>query len=70
MPAAEIRRLGPQNLPLLRQLNAVFAEAFDERDTYLGNPPDDDWCRDLLANEDVILLVAAEDERIVGALAA
>ena len=68
MPAAEVRRLGPQNLPLLRQLNAVFAEAFDERDTYLGNPPDDDYCRSLLADPNVIVIAAIAQGRVVGGL--
>lgn len=68
--AVRFGRLGAGDLGRLRDLNRLFGEVFDERETYAGNPPDDDWCRDLLANEDVILLVAAEDERIVGALAA
>ena len=68
MPDCEIRRLGPQDLPLLRELNALFGEAFDERDTYLESPPDDDYCRSLLADPGVILIAAIADGRVVGGL--
>ena len=65
-----IRRLRPGDLGLLRQLNALFGDVFGEPETYGAHPPDDDWCRDLLSREDLILLVAADGERIVGGLAA
>ena len=68
MPDCGIRRLGPQDLPLLRELNALFGEAFDERDTYLESPPDDDYCRSLLADPGVILIAAIADGRVVGGL--
>lgn len=65
-----IERLGPGGLPTLRALNELFGEVFGEPQTYGGDPPDDDWCRDLLAREDVILLVAVDGPQIVGGLAA
>lgn len=36
-----VRRLGPGDAPLLRQLNELFAVAFDDRATYAGEPPTD-----------------------------
>ena len=68
MPDCEIRRLGPQDLPLLRELNALFGEAFDERDTYLESPPADAYCRSLLADLGVILSAAIAAGRVVGGL--
>lgn len=65
-----IERLGPGGLPTLRALNELFGEVFGEPQTYAGDPPDEDWCRDLLAREDVILLVAVDGPQIVGGLAA
>jgi aminoglycoside 3-N-acetyltransferase I len=66
--APEVRRLGPQDLPLLRQLNVLFGEVFDDRESYLENPPDDDYCRSLLADSNVILIAAIADGRVVGGL--
>lgn len=68
MAACEVRRLDPSDLPLLRELNALFAEVFGERDTYLGNAPDDDYCRSILADPNIILLVALAEGRVVGGL--
>lgn len=43
---------------------------FGERDTYTGNPPGDAYCRELLARDEVVLLIAVDGGRIVGGLAA
>ncbi len=43
---------------------------FDERSTYTGNPPGDDYCGDLLAREEVLLVVALANEEVIGGLAA
>ena len=59
----ELRRLGSPDVPLMRQLNTLFGDAFAEPDTYTAEPPSDAYLRDLLANEHVIALV-------VGALTA
>lgn len=55
---------------MLRGVNALFGEVFGEREAYTGHPPDDAYCRKLLARPEVILLVALVDERVVGGLAA
>src|SRR5690606_40961919 len=65
-----IRRLCPGDLETLRALNALFGEVFDERETYAGDPPSDEYCRDLLGREDLLLVVAIQDERVIGGLAA
>ena len=70
MSAATIHRLTPADLHLLRQLNAVFATAFEDVPTYTGLPPDDGYCERVLAREHVIVLVALAQGRVVGGLVA
>lgn len=64
------KRLGPQDLDLFHGLLAVFAEVFDEPDTYLGAIPRDEYVRALLEKDTFIALVAMVGEEVVGALAA
>jgi aminoglycoside 3-N-acetyltransferase I len=66
----EIRRLGPDELPLMRQLNELFAEAFDDRDSYASRPPDDDYLRRLLTRDNVLALAALAEGDVVGGLVA
>lgn len=69
-PHADILRLGPSELELMRALNAVFAAAFDDPASYAADPPDDDWLKRMLAREHVIALVARRDGEVVGGLVA
>jgi len=54
----------------LRALNALFAEAFGERETYLGAPPSDAYLERILADPCVVALAAFEGETLIGALVA
>src|SRR6188768_494628 len=54
----ELRRLGSPNVPLMRQLNTLFGDAFAEPDTHTAEPPSDAYFQDLLAKEHVVALVA------------
>jgi aminoglycoside 3-N-acetyltransferase I len=65
-----VRRLGPGEVGMLRALNALFGEVFDERHTYTGRQPDDAYCLGLLERDDMLLVVALEGERVIGGLAA
>lgn len=65
-----LHRLGPEDHVLLLRLNAMFAEAFDDADTYQGAPPDEAWAREALARPNVIALVALDGETVVGGLVA
>lgn len=58
------------NLATLRQLNGVFAEAFEDAESYQGVIPSDDYLEGLLADPSFIPIVAAEDDKVVGGLAA
>ncbi|WP_281177074.1 AAC(3)-I family aminoglycoside N-acetyltransferase [Belnapia moabensis] len=69
-PSASIRRLGPADVALLQALNAVFAEAFGDRDTYQGAPPTAAYLEGLLAREHVIVLVALAEGEVLGGLVA
>ena len=72
MPHAPVtlRRLAPADLPLLRELNAVFGDAFGEPETYAAQPPSDAYLEDLLAKEHVVALVALAGEEVLGGLVA
>ncbi|WP_132255031.1 AAC(3)-I family aminoglycoside N-acetyltransferase [Methylobacterium segetis] len=69
-PPVAFRRLRSQDAALLRRLNAVFAEAFGDRETYQGDPPPDAYLRDLLARDHVIAIVAVRDDEVLGGLVA
>jgi aminoglycoside 3-N-acetyltransferase I len=65
-----LRRLGPADLPFLRKLNVLFAEAFNDAGTYGGEPPDDTYLAGLLAKEHVVVLVAIAENEVLGGLVA
>lgn len=58
------------DLATLRQLNAVFSEAFEDPEHYESNPPTDEYLSKLLSREDFIPLVATIDDHVVAGLAA
>lgn len=65
-----IHPLGADDLPLMRELLAVFAAAFDDPENYLAKPPDDAYLARLLNSECFIAIVALHDGAVVGGLAA
>lgn len=65
-----LRRLGPDDIPLLRKLNALFADVFDDPGSYASEPPSDAYLADLLAKEHVVVVVALADDEVVGGLVA
>lgn len=50
-------------------MNAVFAQGFDDPESYADTLPGDDWAADWLANPNHIALLAEADGVPVGALA-
>ena len=66
----EIKRLGPADVPLIRALNAVFADAFEDPESYAAAPPGDDYLAGLLRREEVVVLVALVGRDVVGGLVA
>jgi aminoglycoside 3-N-acetyltransferase I len=65
-----VRRLGPADVLLMRRLNALFGEAFDDRDTYGADPPTDAYLEGLLGKDHVAVLAALAGEEVVGGLVA
>ena len=69
-PSVTLRRLGPGDLPLFRELNRLFGEAFVAHETYTANPPDDAYVDGLLAKAHIVVLVALSGQEVVGGLVA
>ena len=66
----EVRQLSANDIARMRDLLTVFAEAFDEAETYTANQPSDAYLRDLLASDTFIAVVAIENDQIIGGLTA
>ncbi len=66
----KVRRLGADEAAAMRALNALFSRAFEDPASYPANEPGESYLLQALRNEAVIVLVAAEEERLVGGLVA
>lgn len=66
----KIEHLGPAGTAKLRAMMSVFAEAFEDRASYLGEPPSDEYLERLLGSAEFIALAAYDEGVIVGALTA
>lgn len=67
--SATIRRLGAGDVVMMRALLGVFAEAFEDPDTYLGDQPDDAYLGGLLSSPTFAAVVAINSGDVVGGLA-
>ncbi|MEI4505345.1 AAC(3)-I family aminoglycoside N-acetyltransferase [Sphingopyxis sp. CCNWLW253] len=65
-----VRRLGTGDIAAMRGLNGLYADAFDDPETYRADRPGDDWLARQLGKDGVITLVAEADGRILGGLTA
>lgn len=65
-----ISRLGPGDADGFLCLLSVFAEAFEEAETYLGVRPTDRYRDQLLADDTFVALIAYAGDEAVGGLAA
>ena len=63
-------QLTPSDVPLLKDLLAVFGQAFDDVETYQGAVPPDDYLASLLAAPHFIVVVARHGGEVVGGLTA
>ncbi len=70
MSLITLQRLGPADVLSLRKLNTLFGQAFNDPETYEGEPPSDAYLETLLAKEHVIALVAKAGGEVVGGLVA
>ncbi len=67
---AEICVLGPDDTAAFDAMRDLFAQAFEDPESYTANPPDTGYVATLLANPSFIALVAMEGGAVVGALVA
>ena len=65
-----IRRLGAADIAPMRDMLAMFGEAFDERDTYTAQQPSDEYLRAFLGDEHKIALAAFADGAVVAGIVA
>jgi aminoglycoside 3-N-acetyltransferase I len=65
-----IRRLGPDDLAHARALNALFAQTFDDPETYASRPPSAAYLERCLARPQLVALVALDGSDVVGGLVA
>ncbi len=66
----EVVRLSADDVVLMRGLNALFAQAFEDLDHYAASPPDDGYFQHQLSQPHIMALVAIEKEKVVGGLVA
>ena len=65
-----VRRLGSDDVDTARRLNALFAEVFEDPESYASAPPADKYVANILGNESLIAVVAESGARVVGGLVA
>jgi aminoglycoside 3-N-acetyltransferase I len=65
-----VHHLGPDDLPLFDSLLSLFADAFDDPQSYNSARPSPEYLRRLLGRDSFVALAALEGEQVVGALAA
>jgi aminoglycoside 3-N-acetyltransferase I len=65
-----VQQLTHSDVVHFRELQRVFAEAFDDRDAYLAKPPSDAYVRRWLGSDRVIALTAFAEGTVVAGLVA
>ena len=63
-------RLRAVDVSRMREALAVYADAFDDSESYLSAQPGDGYLEDLLGRNDFIQLVTLAEGQVVGALSA
>jgi aminoglycoside 3-N-acetyltransferase I len=63
------RLLGADDIATFRAMLALFGEAFEDRETYVGAQPDDAYLRRLLSSENFVAIAACSGSALVGGLA-
>lgn len=64
------KKLDATYLALLRKLNEVFAEAFEDSETHLEKKPSDAYLTKLLSKDHFIAIAALSGQKVVGGLVA
>lgn len=66
----QLRRLDENDLALMRSLNSLFGEVFADPESYHNHPPHDDYVKDFLRDKAHIVVVATNDDTVIGGLVA
>ena len=69
-PPFEIQTLSSADIGTMRQMLAMFGEAFDERETYTASQPSDGYLQDLLSSGTFVAVAATSGGKVIGGLAA
>ena len=64
------RHLSTADVPILQSLLRVFGDAFNDMDAYQGAVPGDRYLLQLLAKPHFIVVVAMNEDEVIGGLAA
>jgi aminoglycoside 3-N-acetyltransferase I len=67
---ATVRRLGPADIAEMRAVNAMFAAAFEDPESYRAKPPGDPYLARQLGDDRTIVLAAFDGSAAVGGLVA
>ncbi|TVP82551.1 MAG: GNAT family N-acetyltransferase [Alkalicoccus sp.] len=59
-----------RGLKQVRELNELYAEAFDEKEMYLENRPSDEYLLEILTKKDIIVCTALSGEQVAAGLTA
>lgn len=70
MSGVVVRRLGCADLAGLRAVNSLFAEVFEDPESYEAAPPDAAYLTQLLGREEFVALVAEAEGKVLGGLVA
>ncbi|MDB5801426.1 MAG: gentamicin 3-acetyltransferase [Rhodocyclales bacterium] len=63
------RLLSVNDVAPLREMLALFGKAFQDRETYVSQQPDDEYLRNLLSSETFIAIAAWSGSAVIGGLA-
>jgi aminoglycoside 3-N-acetyltransferase I len=63
-------RLGTEHLDYMRLLNTLFADVFEDAQSYSEQPPSDEYLRAFLSDKAHIVLVTEQDGQVIGGLVA
>jgi aminoglycoside 3-N-acetyltransferase I len=66
----EIRLLEANDIALMRDMLAMFGQAFEDVPTYTERQPDDAYLRELVGSRDFIAVAALSEGKVVGGIAA
>lgn len=68
--SVEIVHLTEKDVALLQSINAMFADAFDDHESYSSNKPPSSYLQKLLGTSNFIALAAVDGSTVIGAIAA